>query len=137
MYTLKINPKMPHHYLVAVCMQELSLSKNPGQLFLKYKPIYLNHDDMERLHYATLLSNDKVFKTDKAKAIEIHNCQSIACTLSQIRIAILANQGSLHHFYTEHKFTNPEEFFKDFVHQANFNKKTRETLMSAKMRIYG
>ena len=137
MYSLNADPNMPHHYIVSVCMKELSLSKNPGELFMKYRPIYLNHDDIVNIQNAVLLSNDKLFKTNKADAIKIHNCQEIVSTLSGLRISTMANKGSLHHFFTTHKLEAPESFFDDFVKRANTHQQTRNKLMSSMMKIFG
>jgi hypothetical protein len=117
-------------------MKELSMGENPGELFLKYIPLYLNHKDIINLQNAVLLSKDKLFKTQEEEAIRIHNCQKFVTQFILLRLSTIANKGSLHHFFTEDKLKDAESFFDNFVKLANTDEITKEKLMSAMIKLF-
>lgn len=137
MYSLNVDPNKPHHYIISVCVKELHTKKNPGEFFLKYLPLYIHNNDLINLQNAVLLSEDKLFKTSQEDALRIYNCQKIVTDFILLRLSTIANKGSLHHFFTDHKLSDPEKFFEDFVKRSNKDKRIKDELISSTIKIFG
>ena len=134
MSTECMKENFPHHYIIVVVADNLN-SKTPGRLRLKYVPMYYHHNEFISIDAALRLSKDRVYKTTRQDAIRIHNCQEMVTELSMLKISAMANNGSCHHFYSDHKLSNPEKFFDDFVKRANEDERTKKQLMDSIIRL--
>ena len=131
-FKLKVDPKLPHHYIIGVTMKEMN-TKNPGEMYLKYGPVHFINQDVENVQDAILLSQDKVFITTTSESCQIHNCQSLVMALIGMKMAAKANHATLHHFSSEYAIE--ENWFETFVKKANTNKVTKKKLMDAKIKV--
>ena len=118
-YNLKGDPDYPHHYFIGVSMHTI-MSKTPGKLYLKYGPIYFNHQDLIDIQNAAILINDKLFKTTPKDAMEIHNCTELVNTISMFKISCNVNQCTIHHFSSKEKFD--DDYFEILVDSCNVGK---------------
>ena len=60
MFDLKVVDKRPHHYIIGVQIRTMR-SSNPGQMFLKYGPVYFTNDDVEKVSQSLTLLDDKIY----------------------------------------------------------------------------
>ena len=128
---IKADPKLPHHYIIAVSVYPATHNK-AGQFYMKYRPVYFNHDDIEKMQYASILVKDKLFKTTNEEALKIINKQELALTISSLTIAAEANQCTLHHFSSEFKME--ESDFENIVKLANISDEFKKILKNSSMR---
>lgn len=131
-FKLKVDPKLPHHYIIGVTMKEMD-TENPGEIYLKYGPVHFTNQDVENVQDSILLSQDEVFKTTTSESCQIHNCQSLVMALIGMKMAAKANHATLHHFSSEHEIE--EDWFETFVEQANTSKSTKKVLIGAKIKV--
>ena len=137
MFELKADPNLPHHYIIGVSVYNTAHdSVNWGRLYLKYGPVYFHHDDIVNMQDAALLSVDKVYKTSTKEAAEMFNCKDLAVAITGLKLAASVNQATLHHFSSEFKFDNPDEWFENFVKVANISESTKEKLNDARIGGY-
>ena len=131
---LKINtdPKLPHHYIIGVCVHPATAGKNAGKMYLKYRPIHFTNEDVEKMHHAAMLSIDKLFKTTNSEAIAAVGCEQLSNELSSMKMASAANQCTMHHFSTE--FETDVESFEIIVKLANTLDYYKEVLKKSSMR---
>ena len=129
---LKVDPRLPHHYIIGVAARTAK-DKNPGELYLKYGPIYFTNEDVVKVLDAKLLSEDKLFKTTRVDAIDINECGDLIYSLSSLRIAANANDCTVHHFSSE--FEMDDDVFTTLVKVANFGKGNKELLEKSKIRM--
>lgn len=129
-YELKADPKLPHHYFIAVAMKPMN-SDDPGKMYLKYRPFYLNHSQIEKFRDIALLTQDKLFQTSQIEALQMYGLEGIAREFAMLRMASKVNLCTLHHFSSEHEID--EEWFDSFVNNANSIKNTKEMLLDAKI----
>jgi hypothetical protein len=129
-YELKADPKLPHHYFVAVEMKPMN-SNNAGKMFLKYRPFYLNHSQIEKFRDIALLTQDKLFQTSQVEALEMYGLRDVAKEFAMLKLSAKVNQCTMHHFSSE--FEIDEEWFASFVDQANSSKISKEKLLNAKI----
>lgn len=130
---IKTDSKNPHHYLIGVRINDSIWSDNVGKLRLSYGPIYYTNDDVENLKNALMLSKDKLLHTNLNEALEIFNCSNLQTEIHGMKLAITSNKGSLHHFSSEVKFSDAEEWFESFVEMANTIPKNKQQLKEAKI----
>jgi len=114
---LKTDPKLPHHYIIGVCVHPATAGKDAGKMYLKYRPIHFTNKDVEKMQHAAMLSVDKLFKTSNAEAIAAVGCEKLSHGLSSMKMAAAANLCTIHHFSTE--FETDEESFETIVNLAN------------------
>lgn len=129
MVKLKTDPKLPHHYIIGVAMRGLK-SKNPGELYLKYGPLYFSNKEVEDLRDAIMLSTDKLFPTTNKEALDITKSRSLVHNISSMRMAARANTVTLHHFASSFKLED-EGHFEALVKQANKNESIKKKFMEA------
>ena len=129
---LKVDPKLPHHYIIGV-EARTALDKKPGELYLKYGPIYFTNKDVVKVQDAKILSEDKLFRTTPGDAIRINKCGDIVHNLWSLRIAAQANQCTVHHFSSE--YTLNDEVFETLVNVSNFGKGNKELLDKSRIRL--
>ncbi len=130
---LKTTPDNPHHYLIGVRINDFLWSENTGKFRLSYGPIYFNNKDVENFKNAIMLSKDKLLHTKIEKALEIFNCDKLNKEISMMKLAIDVNKGSLHHFSTDTKLIDAEEWFESFVDMANTIPNNKNKLKEAKV----
>lgn len=130
-YELKADSKLPHHYFIAVAVETMH-GNNPGKIFLKYRPFYFHHSQIEKFRDAAMLTQDKLFPTTSSEALKMHNLSKIAQEFSMFKLSARSNLCSLHHFSSE--FEIDEEWFSTFVESANISKSTKEKLFNAKIK---
>jgi hypothetical protein len=114
---LKTDSKLPHHYIIGVCVYPATAGKQAGKIYLKYRPIHFTNKDVESMQHAAMLAEDKLFKTTNSEAIAAVGCERLSNELSSMKMAASANQCTLHHFSTE--FETDEESFETIVKLAN------------------
>ncbi|MFW9871476.1 MAG: hypothetical protein ACFFG0_00030 [Candidatus Thorarchaeota archaeon] len=129
-HKLNADPKLQHHYFIAVAIKQMS-SDSPGEMFLKYRPFYLNHKQIKKFLEVSLLTQDKLFRTSQDEALKMHGLSEIAKSFYLFKLAAKVNQCTLHHFSSESEIN--EEWFKTYIKSANKHRRTREQLFSAKI----
>lgn len=129
-YELKADPNLPHHYIIAVAIHPMN-SSDPGKMYLKYRPFYVHHPQIEKLRDVALLIQDKLFPTSQQEALKMHGLQELAHSFSMLRLAATANSCTLHHFSSDLKIE--EDWFSTFVKSANNNKSSKEKLLDARI----
>ena len=134
MYDLRIDPKLPYHYLISVGVRTMK-SSTPGKIFLKHGPLKFTNDDVERLQDACLMIKDKLFPTTTKEANKMFNVTDVVHEIWSMRMAAAANDCTVHHFSSESPF--PDDFWEGFVEQANTNKFEMEKLNDSKIRSGG
>ena len=122
MFDLQTDEKFPHHYIIGVAMRDLR-SKNPGERWLKYGPVYFTNKDVENIADALTLLDDKIYTkiyTMKPGQIyETMECNELIMALIGMRLAAQANSATVHHFSLEYSIDDAEEFFVGYVARAN------------------
>lgn len=130
MVKLKTDPKLPHHYIIGVAMRTLQ-DKNPGEVYLKYGPVYFTNEDVKQVGDAMMLSKDKLFPTTNKEALEITETRSLVHTLSSMKMSAKVNMVTLHHFASE--FELEEGYFEGLVKLSNRATYMKEMLKEAKI----
>lgn len=130
-YELKADPKLPHHYFIAVAIKSMN-SDNPGEMYLKYSPFYFHHSHIEKFRDVALLIQDRLFVTTQEEALKMHGLSEMAHSFSAFRLGASVNLCSIHHFSSE--FEIEDEWFSTFVKSANGSKSAKEQLFDAKVR---
>lgn len=121
---IKTDPKLFHHYIIAVGIHPATAGEQAGKMFLKYTPIYFTNDDVESMQHAYMLTKDKLFKTTNAEAVKGVGCEELSSAIAGIKMGAFANQCTLHHFSSEVelkeddldnivKAANTSDYFKD------------------------
>lgn len=129
-YELKVDPKRPHHYFIAVATKPM-ISKEAGKIFLKYSPFYMHHSQVEKLRDAAMLSKDKLFVTTSSEALKIHGLYELAQLFSMFKLSARVNLCTIHHFSCKDKMK--EEDFSIFVESVNNSKTAKRKLLDAKI----
>lgn len=130
---LKTDPKLPHHYIIGVCMSTLN-DKVPGKLYLKYNPVYFNNKDIETLRNIIAISTDEVLVTSEKDALNMYpDIKHLVSTITGMKFSCHANHATMHHFSSE--FLISDELFESFVKSANINENTRRKLYESKISI--
>jgi len=129
---LKTDPKLFHHYIIAVAVHQATAGKDAGKMYLKYKPIYFTNDEVKKMQYASVLFKDKLFKTTNSEAISAAGCEQLTSEISAIKMAVMANQCTLHHFSAE--FEIDEDSFETIVNLANKHNYYKDLLKQASIR---
>jgi hypothetical protein len=126
MIPLKVDPKLPHHYLIGVAMHSLRSGKLAGKVFLKYGPVHFTNDDVDKVLSSIMLSSDKLFKTTEKEALKIHDCSELVASIGAMKISISANEGTMHHFSSQYEID--DEWFAALVDMANISNSNKELL---------
>ena len=129
---LKVDPKLFHHYIVAVAIHPASAGDKAGQMYLKYRPVHFTNDDVEKVQNASMLVKDKLFETNSAEAVKITGCDEIVTQLSGLRLAAAVNQCTMHHFSSE--FELEEENFITLIESANKDEYLKKLLKQSLIR---
>lgn len=137
MFDLKVDPELPHHYIIGVVIKPMS-SENAGQMYLKYGPVYFTNDDVQKVSDSLTLMDDKIYtEIYKMSGSQIHQltgCSEIIISFIALKIAAQANQATLHHFSCKEKVSDAENFFEGYVERANKYNTERKGLKNAKIR---
>lgn len=128
LYEIKADPNLPHHYFIAVGIHPMT-SKSMGEMYLKYRPIYINHSDIEKFRNVMMLTQDKLFPTSYTDALKMYDLQELANTFSMFKLAAKTNVCTIHHFSSEYEID--KKWFETFVGLANTNKDTKKKLIEA------
>ena len=131
-FELKTDPKLFHHYIIAVGMHPMTSKTKAGEMFLKYRPIHFTNDDVENMQHAAMLSQDKLFKTSSSEAVESVGCTDLASSLSALKLGASVNQCTLHHFSSE--FEMSEEDFEVLIKAANISESSKQLLLNSIIR---
>ena len=129
-YELKVDPKLPHHYFIAVAIKPMS-SNDPGKMYLKYRPFYLNHSQIEKFRDVALLIQDKLFPTTQIEALQIYGLAAKAQEFGMLKLSAKVNLCTIHHFSSEYEID--KEWFDSFVDNSNSSKNIKEKLLDAKI----
>ena len=129
---IKTDPKLFHHYIIAVGIHPMTAKTRAGEMFLKYRPLHFTNDDVESMQHAFMLSKDKLFKTSSSEAIEAVGCTNLASSLSALKLGASANQCTLHHFSSE--FEMSEEDFETLIKAANISESSKALLLNSIIR---
>jgi len=129
---IKTDPRLFHHYIIAVGIHPMIDRKEAGKMFLKYRPIHFTNDEVEKMQHAAMLSVDKLFKTTNEEAIKTVGCEELSSSLAAIKLGAAANQCTLHHFSCE--FEMSEEDFEVIIKAANISKSSKELLLKSIIR---
>jgi len=128
MFDLKIDPKLPHHYIIGVAMHPMK-SSMPGKMFLKYGPVYFTNKDVAQVSDSLTLINDeiytKIYNMSPSEIYIMTDCSELVMSMIGLKIAAQANQATIHHFSSEWEVKESENFFDGLVSRAN-KKDSRE-----------
>jgi hypothetical protein len=128
--TLKTDKSLPHHYLIGVAAHNMR-SKNVGQFFLKYGPIYYSNNDVERMSNVISRCTDKIYVQSQIEAAKAENCTGLIASISAMKLSCNANDCTMHHFSSAEKFD--DDSFVLLVKLANTDKVSRKKLMEARI----
>lgn len=129
---LKTDPKLFHHYIIAVGIHPMTSKTNAGKMFLKYGPVHFTNDDVESMQHAAMLSIDKLFKTTNQEAIRSVGCEQLSSSLAAMKMSAMVNNCTLHHFSA--KFKMNEEDFEMLIKAANISESSKELLLKSIIR---
>jgi len=129
---IKTDPKLFHHYIIAVGVYAATAGKKAGKMFLKYRPIHFTNDDVESMQHAYMLSQDKLFKTTNSEAVKVVGCEMLSSEISGVKLAATANQCTLHHFSSQYEMD--EEALEIIVKSANNSDYFKEKLRTSRIR---
>jgi hypothetical protein len=132
MTKLKIDKKFKHHYIFSVKAKPMK-SDNPGEMYLKHGPIHFTNKDVVNVQNALILSQDKLFKTDRKQALKNFKCTDVVGSIGSLQLAANANECTVHHFSSE--FELDDNWFVELVKRANASPFDKELLMKAKVKI--
>ena len=140
MFELKVDPDNPHHYIIGVAIRDMR-SKNRGQMYVKYGPLYFSNDDVQNVADALMLLDDKIYRNIyKMKPGEIYkatDCNEIIMGLIGMRLAAQSNSATLHHFSSSYELPDAEKFFDGYVERANIlNSTEMKGLDNARIKGY-
>jgi len=130
LYGLKVDPELPHHYIIVICMKTLN-DKNPGKIYLKYKPLHFTNADIVECYDAINISEDKMLKTSKSESMAMFDPKGIMASISAIQEGARANMGTVHHFSTEYPID--DEWFVSLIETAHLDS-TKKLLKEARIR---
>lgn len=128
--TLKTDKSLPHHYLIGVDVHNMK-SKNVGQFFLKYGPLYYSNDDVKRMSNVISRCTDKIYVQSQTEAAKTENCTELIVSISAMKLSCNANDCTLHHFSSAEKLD--DDAFVLLVELANTDKISRKKLMEARI----
>ena len=129
-YELKADPKLPHHYIIAVAIHPMN-SSDPGKMYLKYRPFYVHHSQIKKFRNVALLIQDKLFPTSQLEALKIYDLQELVYSFSMFELSASVNLCTLHHFSSEFKIE--EDWFSTFIKSTNNSKISKEQLLNARI----
>ncbi len=129
---IKTDPKLFHHYIIAVGVHPMTARKLAGQMFLKYRPIHFTNEDVKSMEHAYMLTKDKLFKTSNSEAFQAVGCEELSSSISGVKLAAHANHCTLHHFSSEHEMD--EDDFVNIVKAANTSDYFKEKLLDSIIR---
>lgn len=109
---LKIDPKLPYHYLIAITIKHSKDLFETPTYSLKYLFRFTN-DDVENVKKAVMMCSDKVFKTSQKEALEMFNCTEIVHSIAAMKVATSVNMGTMHHFSSSYPLG--DEYFEEMV----------------------
>ena len=132
MLDLKVDKKLPHHYLITVAVHSAMARKLAGKLYLKHGPLHFTNNDVEKVRSALLLSYDRLFKTSQKQAMKNFECTEIVSMVRGMDLAKNVNLCSMHHFSSPVEIE--EEFFKTLVDLANKSEHNKELLEKSRVR---
>jgi len=127
---LNIDPNRPYHCIIGVAVKTM-YSSDPGKMYLKYGPIRFTNGDVEKVRDAKVLSEDKLFRTTRAEAININDCGDLVFSLSALMYSARVNECTIHHFSSA--FEVDEEDLKTLVNTANFSESSKKLIQDSKM----
>lgn len=128
--TLKIDKSLPHHYLIGVAAKPMT-SKNVGEIFLKYGPLYYNNNDVKRMTNVIARSTDKIYVQSQLEAAKAENCTELIYSISAMKISCQVNECTIHHFSSAEKLDDND--FVLLVKLANTDKISRKKLKEARI----
>jgi hypothetical protein len=131
-FDIKTDPKVYHHYIIAVAVHAATSGELAGKMYLKYVPIHFTNDDIKEMQYAAIISNDKLFKTTSSEAIKAIGREKLAASISGVCMSAALNQCSLHHFQSNYEMD--EKDFETIVNAANISDYFKEKLRSSRIR---
>ena len=109
---LKVDPKLPYHYIVGLA---LNISKELfGSQTYQLKYLYrFTNEDVINLRKAVMMSSDKIFKTTQKEALEMFNCTEVVDCIAKMKVAVSVNMGTLHHFSSSYPLD--DDYFEKMV----------------------
>lgn len=128
---LKTDPKLSHHNIIGVAIHPATAGKDAGKMFLKYN-IHFTNKDVVNVMNASILAEDKLFKTTNSEAIKAYGCERVAGEITALKMSARANQCTLHHFSTEYE--TDEEHFVTIVKLANTHDYYKDLLKKSSIR---
>jgi len=138
MFKLKIDERLPHHYIIGVAVKPATAVDDAGKLFLKYGPVYFTNEDVKNVRDSLFLMNDKIYteiyKMSDSQIYELTGCSQIIMSLIGLKLAAQTNQATLHHFSCKHELAYAEKFFEEYVERANKYETEKKGLRNAQIR---
>jgi len=130
MLDLKVDPKLPFHFLVGVETRNLHSGKHAGEFRMKYLVKFTN-EEVSNVRDAIRLSQDKLFPTKPHEATNVTGCTGLVSAISGMMLAADFNHVTVHHFSSV--FEWEEDDIEMFVNTANLSVSTKQKLIDAKI----
>jgi len=127
---LKVDKSLPHHYLIGIAVEDAK-SKNAGQFYLKYGPVYYHNNDVAKVATAVSRCTDKIYEQTQLEAIKVEGCEDLVLSISAMRLSCAANSCTMHHFSSADKFD--DDYFVTLVEASNNSKSTRQKIKDARI----
>jgi len=126
----KYSKDRPHHYFIGVAVKPAN-SSSPGELYLKYGPIYISNEIIDKILNSLMRMKDEVFKQTPAEAMKIEECYELGIELSMMKVSCEVNQCTIHHISTSEKWD--DEMLVEFVRLANKSEDLRKKLQESRI----
>lgn len=130
MLNLKVDPKLPFHFLVGVETQNFHKGKDAGKFRVKYLVKFTN-EEVGQVRDAVRLSEDKLFPTRPHEATEVMGCTELVSAISGMMLSASFNHVTVHHFSSE--FEWEDEDIEMFINTANISESTKQKLIDARI----
>lgn len=127
----KYSKDRPHHYFIGVAVKPAN-SSAPGEFYLKYGPVYVDNETIDRICDSLMRMNDEVYKQTPEEAMKIEGCFDLGVELSMMKVSCEVNQCTIHHISTAEKWD--DEMLVEFVKMANNSKELRKKLEESRIR---
>jgi len=126
----KYSKELPHHYFFSVAIYPATSSK-AGKYYLKYGPIYISNQDIDKIISAMIRMSDEVFIQTPAEALKIEGCHELVGSMSAMRVSSNINNCTMHHISSNEEMD--DDLIGYFVEASNFDSFLMEKLLKSKV----
>ena len=133
---IKADPRLQHHYIIAVGIKNTTGNiEAAGNFFVKYVPFHFTHEELVNFMKGIALSEDplytKQYQVSRSDCMKIMECEKFVM-IRPMFMAAKVNNCSIHHFSSE--FEISEEYFDSLAKTAKYSSESRRLLNESRMR---